>query len=143
MTPEKIAMVQASFEQVLPIADTAAALFYTRLFELDPSLRILFHGDMQEQGRKLMAMLQMAVANLGRLETAVPTAQALGRSHVTYGITDSHYDTVGAALIWTLEKVLGEGFTPGVRQAWVEAYTVLASTMKAASQVPALNPVVM
>ena len=133
MTPEQKELVQNSFEQVLPIADVAAELFYERLFELDPSLRHLFRGDMKEQGRALMAMIKVAVAGLDKLEKIVPAVQSLGRRHATYGVTDAHYDTVAAALLWTLEQGLGEAFTPDVKGAWVEVYTILATTMKDAA----------
>ena len=133
MTPEKIGLVQSSFAKVAPIAETAAALFYARLFEIDPSLRSMFHGDIEEQGRKLMSILQVAVSNLHRLDTIVPAVKALGARHVRYGVEDGHYGTVAEALLWTLEKGLGDDFTPATREAWIEAYTVLANTMKAAA----------
>ncbi|HJZ45727.1 MAG TPA: globin family protein, partial [Roseiflexaceae bacterium] len=107
MTPEQIVLVQTSFAQVLPIADTAAALFYNRLFELDPSLKPLFKGDMREQGRKLIAMMSVAVHGLPRIETLVPVIEALGRRHAGYGVKDEHYATVADALLWTLEQGLG------------------------------------
>ena len=116
-----------------PIRDQAAALFYGRLFELDPSLRPLFKGDMAEQGRKLMNMLATAAMGLDRLDGIVGEVQALGRRHVAYGVQDAHYDTVGAALLWTLEQGLGDAFTPQVKAAWAEAYTLLAGTMKQAA----------
>ena len=143
MSPQKIHLVQASFEQVLPIADSVAALFYGRLFELDPGLRFLCNAGMQEQGHRYMAMVHMVVANLGRPDTVVPMLQALGRRHAAYGVTDSHYETMSDALLWALEKSLGPTFTPDVREAWAEVYTLLADTMKAAVQPPLLNPVVM
>lgn len=124
-----IALVQASFRQIAPIADQAAALFYTRLFELDPALRSLFRGDMQEQGRKLMAMLATAVDSLDRLETVVPAVRALGARHARYGVLEEHYASVGAALIWTLQKALGPEFSPGLRAAWIGTYTKLAQIM--------------
>ncbi len=133
MTPEQIAGIQASWAQVLPIADTAAALFYQRLFELDPSLKTMFRGDMTEQGRKLVAMINTAVNGLDRLEGIVPAVQELGRRHAGYGVKDEDYDTVGAALLWTLEQGLGPTFTPELKAGWVEAYGVLADTMKAAA----------
>jgi hemoglobin-like flavoprotein len=133
MTPDQIALVQTSFAQVLPIADAAAALFYGRLFELDPSLKPLFRGDMQEQGRKLMTMIRVVVNGLHRLDQLVPAVQELGRRHARYGVTDAHYDTVAAALLWTLGQGLGAGFTRDVEAAWTTAYTVLAETMKAAA----------
>jgi hemoglobin-like flavoprotein len=135
MTPEQRILVQNSFEQVLPIADVAAELFYGRLFELDPSLRPLFRGDMKVQGRALMSMIKVAVAGLDNLERIVPAVQSLGKRHATYGVTDGHYNTVAAALLWTLEQGLGETFTPEVKAAWVEVYTILATTMKEAAQV--------
>jgi hemoglobin-like flavoprotein len=135
MTPEQRSLVQKSFEQVLPIADVAAELFYGRLFELDPSLRLLFRGDLAVQGRALMSMIKVAVAGLDNLERLVPAVQSLGRRHATYGVTDAHYDTVAAALLWTLERGLGEAFTPEVKAAWVEVYTILATTMKDAAAV--------
>jgi hemoglobin-like flavoprotein len=133
MTPEQIALVQISFAQVLPIADTAAALFYGRLFELDPSLKRLFKGELQEQGRKLMTMIRLVVNGLDRLDQLVPAVQELGRRHARYGVQDEHYDTVGAALLWTLSQGLGAGFTSETEAAWATAYTLLAETMKAAA----------
>ena len=133
LTAEEVALVQRSFEMVLPIADQAAALFYGRLFELDPSLRSLFRNDMVVQGRALMGMIKVAVVGLSRLEQIVPAVQALGRRHATYGVKDEHYATVASALLWTLEQGLGDAFTPQTRSAWVKVYTVLAETMQAAA----------
>ena len=138
MTPRDIALVQSSWRQVQPIAAQAAAMFYGRLFLLDPSVRPLFRGDLREQGTKLMSMISVAVNALARIETLVPAVQALGRRHAGYGVQDRHYDTVEAALIWTLGEGLGEAFSAETEQAWRTAYAVLASTMKEASRVPAL-----
>jgi hemoglobin-like flavoprotein len=137
MTPTQIALVQQTFEQVKPIADTAADLFYNRLFELDPSLRPMFRGDMKEQGRKLMQMLSVAVAGLTRLDDLVPAVEALGRRHQGYGVRDEHYATVGSALLWTLGQGLGSGFTPDVETAWASAYGLLSSVMQNAGAVEA------
>lgn len=134
MNTTQITLVQNTFEQVLPISEVAATLFYGRLFELDPSVRHLFKGDMKEQGRMLMQMIGLAVKGLNRPETIIPAVQNLGRRHSGYGVTDGHYATVGAALLWTLEKGLGEGFTPEVREAWVASYDLLSSVMKSAAQ---------
>jgi nitric oxide dioxygenase len=134
MTPSEITLVKESFEKVRPIADQAAALFYGRLFELDPALRSLFHGDMVEQGRKLMASLALATATLDRPDQLLPVVRSLGVRHVGYGVREEHYATVGAALLWTLEKGLGADFTPAVRAAWTETYTLLAETMIAAAR---------
>ncbi|MHB9102670.1 MAG: globin family protein [Sulfuricella sp.] len=137
MTPEKIALVRSSWQQVLPIKDTAAQLFYGQLFVLDPSLRSLFKGDMIEQGRKLMAMINTVVNSLDKLGPILETIEEMGRRHVAYGVTEAHYDTVGSALIWTLGQGLGEQFTPAVKDAWAEAYNTLASAMKQAAYAPA------
>lgn len=126
-------LIQASFQKVLPIADVAAELFYGRLFELDPKLRPMFRGDMASQGKKLMNSLRLIVNGLDRLDQLVPALEALARRHVGYGVTDEHYETVGVALIWTLQKGLGDAFTPSVANAWVTAYGLIASVMKAAA----------
>ena len=130
MTPEDQTLVRESFDKLVPIAPQAAALFYDRLFMLDPSLKPLFKGDMAEQGRRLMKMIGTAVANLDKLETIVPAVEDLGRRHATYGVQPAHYDTVATALLWTLGQGLGSAFTPPVEAAWTEAYTILATVMK-------------
>ena len=134
MTPEQITLVKESFAKVRPIAPQAAALFYGRLFEIAPEVRPLFKGDIEEQGRKLMQVIATAVGALDRLDTIVPTVQDLGRRHVTYGVSDAHYDKVAEALLWTLGQGLGDGFTPAVKEAWTVTYGILADTMKAAAK---------
>jgi len=133
VTPEQIQLVQGTWTKVVPISDTAANLFYGKLFELDPAIKPLFKGDMKAQGKLLMTMIGTAVNGLSRLEKIVPAVQDLGRRHAKYGVKDQHYDTVAAALIWTLGQGLGKDFTPDVESAWVGAYTVLATTMKDAA----------
>jgi hemoglobin-like flavoprotein len=137
MNAIQIQLVQDSFKSVAPIADEAAALFYSRLFELDPQLRHLFKGDAKEQGRKLMTMIGAAVRGLNNLAALVPAVESLGRRHVGYGVRPSHYETVGAALLWTLRQGLGVRFTPQVEAAWTQTYTLLANTMKEAAAAPA------
>ncbi len=134
MTPEDQSLVRESFAKVVPIAPQAAALFYDRLFTLDPTLKPLFKGDMNEQGRKLMAMIGTAVANLHQLDAEVPAVQQLGARHAGYGVTDADYDTVAAALLWTLEQGLGDAYTPAVKEAWTTCYTTLAGVMKDAAR---------
>lgn len=129
MEADQIALVQETFKQVLPIKETAADLFYNRLFELESSTREMFPEDVTEQGKKLMAALATVVSGLTALETIVPTVQQLGVSHVGYGVEDWHYDVVGQALIWTLEQGLGDAFTDEVKDAWLAAYTLLAGVM--------------
>lgn len=134
VTPAQKALVQNSFASIATIADDAAVLFYGRLFELDPSLRQMFRSDMAEQRRKLMQMLTAAVKGLDRLEQLVPVVKDLGRRHAAYGVADAHYETVGAALLWTLEVGLGRAFTAEVRDAWAAVYGLLATTMKDAAR---------
>jgi hemoglobin-like flavoprotein len=132
-TATQIALVQKTFAVIAPIADDAAVLFYRRLFEIDPRLQAMFKGDMTEQRKKLMQMLTAAVKGLDHLERLVPVVEDLCRRHAGYGVADEHYDTVGAALLWTLEKGLGDAFTPEASEAWATVYGLLASTMKAAA----------
>lgn len=133
MTPEQIRLVQTSFENVAPMADTAAALFYARLFETDPSTRPLFRNDLRRQGAMLMQTLGLAVRHLHDPAPVLGAVQALGVRHVRYGVTDAHYASVGAALLWTLGQGLGPAFTPEVEAAWAAAYDVLSGVMRAAA----------
>lgn len=133
MTPRQVELVQGTWEKCVPIADQAAVLFYGRLFELDPNLKPLFTSDMKEQGRKLMTMITVAVRGLNDLNKLVPAVQELGKRHVGYGVKDEHYATVGTALLWTLEKGLGDAFTSEVKESWTTVYGVLATTMKDAA----------
>jgi hemoglobin-like flavoprotein len=130
MNPRQKELVQSSFAKVAPIADQAADVFYNRLFEIDPALRPMFPENMKEQKIKLMQMLTAAVKGLDNLETLVPVVRQLGARHIGYGVKDDHYGTVAAALLWTLEKGLGEAFTPETKEAWVVVYGILATTMK-------------
>lgn len=133
MTPEQVSMVQNSFKKVVPIADTAADLFYDRLFTIAPDVKPLFPVDLREQKKKLITMLATAVTNLHQVEAILPAVQSLGKRHVAYGVTAQHYESVGAALLWTLEQGLGSDFTPSVKAAWTQAYITLAGVMKEAA----------
>jgi hemoglobin-like flavoprotein len=133
MTPEQVALVKNSWAQVVPIKETAADLFYNKLFELDPAVQPLFKSDLAEQKRKLVSMLNSVVNGLDNIAALIPVAQDLGKRHVPYGVKAEHYDTVGAALLWTLSAGLGDGFTPAVKEAWTTAYTTLAGVMKKAA----------
>ena len=135
MTPEQIRLVQTSWAKVVPIAPQAATLFYGRLFELDPSLKALFKSDLEAQGEKLMRAITLVVRSLERLHDLLPSIRALGQRHVGYGVQPAHYDTVGAALLWTLQQGLAEAFTAETSDAWAEAYNVLASVMKEAAEI--------
>jgi hemoglobin-like flavoprotein len=134
MTPEQTRIVQETWKQVVPIADAAGELFYRRLFEIDPSTCELFRAtDMPAQRRKLLQMLAVAVRGLDNLDALASTVAELGRRHAGYGVTDAHYDSVGAALLWTLQQGLGEAWTPAVAAAWTTAYGFLSGIMRSAA----------
>lgn len=133
MTPEQVTMVQESFKKVVPIAGTAADLFYGRLFEIAPEVRPLFPEDLREQKKKLIGMLATAVTNLHQVDKIIPAVEDLGRRHSAYGVTAKQYEPVGAALLWTLEKGLGDEFTPPLKAAWTETYVTLAGVMQNAA----------
>jgi len=142
VSPREKRLVQGSWDAVVPIAETAASIFYAKLFELDPALRPMFTTDITEQGKKLMQMLMVAVKGLDRLEEIVPTLVQLGARHAGYGVKDKDYDTVAEAFLFTLGQGLGAAFTDEVKGAWVTVYTLLAGTMKsAAAQVADAAPV--
>ena len=129
MTPDQVALVQQSFAKVEPIAEAAAVMFYDRLFEIAPAVKPMFPADMAEQRRKLMATLAIVVNGLGDLPSILPAASALATRHVSYGAKAEHYPVVGAALLWTLEKGLGDDWTPEVADAWTTAYGTLSGFM--------------
>ena len=130
-------LVKESFDLVEPIAPRAADLFYANLFALDPTLQALFKSDRVVQGEKLMKMIGLAVSLLDKPQVLIPALQGLGRRHADYGVRDEHYDTVGTALLSTLQQSTGVAFTPEVREAWIEVYGVISRTMKEAARVPA------
>jgi hemoglobin-like flavoprotein len=135
MSPEQKNLVKTTWAMVVPIADTAAGLFYDRLFAIDTSTRAMFTStNMAEQKKKLMQALAFVIGGLDKVEQLVPTIQTLGRNHVRYGVTDTHYDSVGAALLWTLEQGLKDAWTPAAKDAWIAAYTLVAGTMKDAAK---------
>jgi hemoglobin-like flavoprotein len=133
MTADQIQLVEATWQQVLPIRAAAADLFYGRLFELAPDTRPLFQRDIHIQGAMLMATLDAVVRSLHDLAAVLPAARQLAQRHVAYGVQPRHYDSVGTTLLWTLEQGLGPAMTPAAREAWQQAYTTLAEAMKAAA----------
>lgn len=134
MEKKTIQLVQDSWKKVALIAPQAAELFYKNLFEADPSLKNLFKNDMIVQGKKLTQMLGAAVNGLNNLEKLIPVVEDLGKRHVDYGVKESQYKTVGAALLKTLSQGLGKDFTPEVEKAWTEVYGVLSKVMIDASK---------
>jgi hemoglobin-like flavoprotein len=133
VTPEQVHLVQKSWRAVLPVGDTAAELFYGKLFSLDPGVRSLFKNDMVDQGRNLTAMISVAVGALSKPERIRLAVRQLGGRHAGYGVEPRHYELVGTSLVWMLEKCLGEAFTPEVKAAWRAAYTFLSEGMQEAA----------
>ena len=130
VTQRQITLVQNSFGKVEPIAEQAADIFYTKLFEYDPKLKPLFKSDIKAQGRKLMATLKVATAGLNDLDTLVPVLHQLAERHVNYGVKAADFTPVGNALLYALHQGLGDQFTDEVRQAWVEVFRLVSTTMK-------------
>jgi methyl-accepting chemotaxis protein len=133
MNSDSVSLVQESWKEVIPIAPRAAELFYQNLFGLDPGLRPLFRGDMTAQGEKLVQMIGVAVGKLDDLDTLLPVLQNLGKRHAGYGVKDHHYESVAAALLATLAQGLGEKFTSAMKQAWIRAYDLIATSMMQAA----------
>lgn len=129
MTPEQIQSLKSSYAQVEGIADAAAELFYGRLFEVAPGVKPLFRNDMKTQGRMLMSAIGLVVRGLDNPESILPAVKAMGERHNRYGALPEHYPVVGECLLWTLEKGLGDAFTPELKQAWGEAYELLSGLM--------------
>ena len=134
VSAQQIMLVRNSFALVHPSAPQAAELFYKNLFDINPALRLLFTGDMGQQGQKLMQMIGAAVGLLDRPDQLLPVLRQLGARHGGYGVQDSHYAEVGQALIQTLEQGLGEAFCPATRQAWLAVYDLISRTMIAAAR---------
>jgi hemoglobin-like flavoprotein len=129
MTIEQIGLIQQSFKKVLTVKKAAAKIFYDRLFELDPSLRPLFKGNMEKQGQAFMSMLEMVVGGLDKFDDAVPALRALGERHISYRVQPEHYIAFEAALLWTLEQVQGSDFTSETKAAWQEVYALLSNAL--------------
>ncbi len=134
MTPEQAQIIKLTFAQVMRDRDKVGRMFYDRLFSIAPEVKPLFKGDIAEQSRKLMDTLALAVGMLRDMPTLVITLEGLARRHVGYGVKDEHYDKVGEALLWTLEKGLGDAFTAQVRDAWTALYVAVAQIMRAAAK---------
>jgi hemoglobin-like flavoprotein len=139
MTDSNILAVKNSWSYIMFQSEEFSGLFYQKLFELNPSLRHLFKGNIEEQGSKLMRMLTMIIARLQRLQDIETEVKALGHRHVGYGTRPEHYQTVGQALLWSLENALGDRWSEETRKAWTEAYTIMANTMLQGAQPAAVE----
>ena len=129
MTPKQIENVMNTWDFVVLNTAEAGKIFYDRLFEIDPKLRSLFKGNMESQEQKLISMITFVVHKLNNLNEVVKDVKALGERHSNYKVLPEYYNTVGAALLWTLEQALGSKWNDEVREAWTKAYTILSSTM--------------
>ncbi len=136
LSPHEIRLVQETFAAVDPIADDVAGVFYRKLFEIDPSTKALFKGDMGDQGRKLMGVLKTAVASLDKFDQLVPVLKIMGQRHHAYGVELKHYESFAKALLWTLKDGLKQAFTAEAEQAWAKAYSVMAEIMMKGAQEP-------
>jgi hemoglobin-like flavoprotein len=134
MRDRDIKLVQETFNKVAHVENFAAKILYNRLFELDPKLMPLFPQDMNEMEEKFIKTLGLIVLGLARIYEVTPFLEDLARRHKDYGVKYEDYDTLGDALIYTLQKVLGEEFTPEVKAAWVHAYTIIARIMRNAQR---------
>jgi hemoglobin-like flavoprotein len=134
MRPETERLVRESWSRFQPVAEPSARFFYEKLFELDPEAQRLFaRTDMEAQGRKVMQMFAEIVRMLDQPEALVNEVAELGRRHVRYGVSDGQYDSVGTALLWTLERGLGPAFTDEVRNAWTEVYLLISTVLRRAA----------
>ena len=129
MTATEARLIRQSFEKAARNPDETSAVFYRRLFTLDPALRSLFHGNMREQGRKLMGTLALIVDSIDQLEQLLPSVRELGVRHANYRVEEHHYATLADALLWTLAQTAGPSFNAAARAAWTKAYGILAETM--------------
>lgn len=134
MNEQQKKLVQTSFARIVPKAEYAAKVFYGRLFEVLPEVEPLFKSDLKTQGIKLFQVISFAVCSLDNLDELHPLLYDLGRRHIKYGTQNHHYDYVGDSLIWTLENVLKDEFTPEIKQAWLDIYSLMAAAMIEAAQ---------
>jgi hemoglobin-like flavoprotein len=130
MTPEDTALVRASWAKLIAVSEQTAALFYERLFQRHPELRPLFKGELDEQGQKLMRMIDRAIDALDDPEPLDRVIKMMGARHNGYGVQDEDYEKLGEVLFWALEQGLGDDFTPETRAAWAAVYADLADLMR-------------
>ncbi|MDX2078497.1 MAG: globin domain-containing protein [bacterium] len=126
LNPNQIMIVQETYLTFASNAQRTGKLFYDRLFEIDPTLKPLFKGDIDAQSIKLMQMVGTAVNALRKPSLLTNAVSELGKRHVNYGVKAEHYATVGEALIFAIKSQLKDGFTNDVEAAWRAVYGELA-----------------
>ena len=129
MTPEQVAMVQSSVAQLGRQTTDLAARFYERLFEAAPSFRDMFSEHPAVQEALFLSELAVLVDSISQFDAFIARTRRLGASHAAYGVTYTHYETVGLALLDALADTLGPEFTSELRSAWRLAYDLMAETM--------------
>jgi hemoglobin-like flavoprotein len=141
MTPEQVQLIRLTFVQVISRKSETGRMFYDRLFAIAPDTRAMFRSDIDVQAQKLMDTLALAIAGLRDMPSLTAMLEGLAIRHAKYDVQDKHYDDVGAALLWTLERILGPAFTPEARAAWATLYGTVASVMRNATKAgSALKP---
>jgi hemoglobin-like flavoprotein len=141
MTPEQKVLLRSTFERLVPLPKKLGQLFYQRLFELDPNLRLLFRGDMDVQATMLTEALALGVLQLIDEDRVSGHIRELAIRHRRYGVVDRHYDAFGQAMLWALEQRFGERWTPAHREAWNEAWEQLSTAMRRAAHEAPPDPV--
>jgi len=136
MNKNEITLVRASWAKIEPNAEAFAVQFYQQLFILDPALQSLFKRSMNMQGRKLVSMFSSAIIYIDWPEKIIPPLITAGQRHQQYGVKPEDYDTVGEALITTLQKSLADEFTKEVEYSWLHAYNTIQAIMKTANALP-------
>lgn len=129
MKAEELKLVLDSLTLVQSIADEVAKSFYKHLFEIAPQTKKLFTGDMERQGTMLMTSLSLAVSGLSNMDEILPSVQALGERHVSYGVKPEYFQPASESFIWALENHLGDQFTPALKEAWTLAFQSLIDVM--------------
>jgi hemoglobin-like flavoprotein len=126
LTLDQCALVRSTFDQLMPISNDFVHLFYNRLFEIKPSVRPLFNTRIDQQAPKLIATLAIVIKTLEDLDALIPGIEGLAKRHVEYGVQAEDYRVAGEALLWAIERMLKDQFTPDIKQAWANTYTALA-----------------
>jgi hemoglobin-like flavoprotein len=130
MTAAQILIVKKTWKIFRGISPaTIGDLFYSKLFTDNPALRKMFPADMDQQYQKLIDMLNAIVIRLDKLDELTEDIAAMAQRHVDYAVKPAHYKLVGNALLWTLQKGLGNDWNGEVGDAWSACYSMLAETM--------------
>ncbi len=130
MTTTQQQLVRATFAQLMEHHDRVAELLYQELFRLEPKSKSLFRGNIDDQKKKLMRMLTIAVENINNIKELQPMLYNLGMIHQSFGIEPHHFVSFGEALMFALRNVLKESFTREVEESWRAAYHYFEFTMK-------------